>query len=122
MRELMRTVRFRPYKKGAGPTFNLKLYDLGGGLSYQTWRVGYELIEHQPGQKPRIIFEGDDFRPGASMAIDSDAIVKSLMSFLTLRPGDTDAEFFEDYTQEQLEFADAHGESLAAEVFYRFGE
>ena len=44
------------------------------------------------------------------------------MGFLTLRPGDTDPEYFENYTQEQKEFADQHAEALAVAVMDRFGE
>jgi hypothetical protein len=45
--------------------------------------------------------------------IDSDESVRALLSFLTLRPGDTDAEYFENYTQEQLDFANEHAEMLS---------
>jgi hypothetical protein len=55
-------------------------------------------------------------------AIDSDKAVGSLMGFLTLRPGDTDSEYFESYTPEQMHFAETHAEALACEVMARFGE
>ena len=42
------------------------------------------------------------------------------MGFLTLRKGDTDAEYFENYSQEQTEFSEAHAESLGCEVYNRF--
>lgn len=46
-------------------------------------------------------------------AIDSDECVRQLLSFLVLRPGDTDSEYFKGYTQEQLDFANEHGEILS---------
>jgi hypothetical protein len=48
--------------------------------------------------------------------------VRALMGFLTLRPGDTDDEYFDRYTPDQLAFADEHGEFLGLEVEMRFGD
>jgi len=36
--------------------------------------------------------------------------------------GDTDREYFAEYTEVQREFRDEHAEALAAEVLWRFGE
>jgi hypothetical protein len=36
-----------------------------------------------------------------------------LLGFLSLKPGDTDREYFDDYTQEQLDFVAEFGDSLA---------
>ena len=57
-----------------------------------------------------IVFEGSDF--GANET-DSDDTVRSLISFLTLRKGDTDDEYFKDYTPEQLEWRDSSAEELS---------
>ena len=40
-------------------------------------------------------------------------ILPGLLAFLSLKPGDTDPEYFEGYTPEQLEFARQEGESLS---------
>lgn len=37
----------------------------------------------------------------------------SVLSWVTTRPGDTDAEFFEGYTEDQLAWVDEHAEALA---------
>lgn len=111
----MRTVRFRPYRQGMGPTFTLNLYYLGHE------RIGYELRQRENGIS-KLIFSGDDFRPSPMHSVDGDDAVAALMNFLTLRPGDTDSEYFESYTAEQMEFAQAHGETLSFEVMQRFGE
>jgi len=63
-----------------------------------------------------IVFEGDDFFCSPLHSVDSDETVRSLMSFLTLRRGDTDAEYFESYTPEQIAFRDTHAESLSYAV------
>jgi hypothetical protein len=45
--------------------------------------------------------------------VDTDATVTGVLAFLSLRPGDTDPEYFEGYTPEQLAFARTEGENLA---------
>lgn len=51
------------------------------------------------------LFSGEDFGAPACRAIDSDRVVRCLLGFLTLRPGDTDRDYFDDYTPEQMAFA-----------------
>jgi hypothetical protein len=48
--------------------------------------------------------------------VDADATVAGVLAFLSLKPGDTDAEYFEEYTPEQLAFARAEGENLSLYV------
>lgn len=52
------------------------------------------------------LFEGDDYRPSPTWATGGLDSLVSLLGFLTLRPGDTDAEYFRDYTPEQLGWVD----------------
>ena len=113
----LRTVRFSPYRKGCGPTFTLETWDTGNHDSYGKWIVGYRLRS-----QGKTIFEGEDFCCSPMHAIDSDEAIASLMAFLTLRPGDTDREYFANYTPAQLEFCDQHAEMLACEVQSRFGQ
>lgn len=111
MREHIRTCVFRPYRKGMGPTFTLRLYDMGelyqGGPH---WRLAYTLDMSQNGRSVRL-FDASDFGCAPCNAIDSDACIESLMGFLTLRPGDTD---------EQRAYCDQHAEQLGACVMRRF--
>jgi hypothetical protein len=37
-----------------------------------------------------------------------------------MRPGDTDAEYFADYTEDQLDWARSNGEGLSCEREYRY--
>lgn len=53
------------------------------------------------------IFAGEDFACSPMHAIDSDACYNALMGFLTLRLGDTDAEYFDGYTPEQIAWRDS---------------
>lgn len=58
------------------------------------------------------VFEGQDFSPGAATCIDSDEAVRGILGFLTLRPGEVESDYFDDYTPAQLEWRDEHAESL----------
>jgi hypothetical protein len=119
--EAMRTVHLRPYLKGAGPTFTLRLYETGKRHPRGTSYVGYKLTMRD-GRKRSTVFEGEDYSPSPMDCVDDDETVKGILGFLTLRPGDTDREYFDRYTDAQREFAEQHAESLASEVMYRFGE
>ncbi len=93
-----------------------------GNNSYwlKTWSVGYDYEQH----KERIsyafgrvgslcpLFFGMDFWCSPSHAIDSDGCLRSLLGFLTLKPGDTEEEYFEKYTKEQMAFAENEAEYL----------
>lgn len=57
------------------------------------------------------IFEGDDY--SGPSAIDSDETVRGILGFLTLRPGDTDEDYFANYTTRQRQFAEREAESLS---------
>lgn len=63
--------------------------------------------------KGTVLFEGSDYSPSPMTAIDSDEAVRGLLGFLTLKPGDTDDEYFEKYTDEQKSFADSSAEGLS---------
>lgn len=112
----LRTVRLSPYRKGMGPVFTLTTWDTGRrdnrGSTYQRYRLSMD-------GKP--LFEGDDYSPSPTHASDGDAAIGALLGLLTMRPGDTDTDYFKDYTPEQLEFASQHAESLSCEAERRFG-
>lgn len=108
----MRTVAILPYLDG--PAFTLTLLETGRtdwrGQSY----IGYELWQvPAPDDSDEPIFAGEDFAGSPLHADDSDDTVRALLSFLTLREGDTDADYFDDYTERQCAFRDAHAESLS---------
>ncbi len=117
----IRTCHFRPYRKGMGPWFKLETWDTGQPDRRGGWYIGYRLTEYDSGNAT-VLFEGSDFSASPMWAVDSNECMAGLMGFLTLRPGDTDEEYFDEYTQRQLEFCDHHAESLSCEVEFRFGE
>ena len=109
MRDKLREVRFTPYRKGCGPRFRLVTYDTGRTDSMGKSVLAYEFYEGRT-----LIFKGEDFHCSPCHAIDSDEACGALMTFLTLRPGDTDAEYFTDYTAAQLAFANSSAAQLLA--------
>jgi hypothetical protein len=54
-----------------------------------------------------VLFDGADYGPAPHVAIDSDESLRGLLAFLTLRPGDTDAEYFAAYSAAQRAFAES---------------
>ena len=90
-----------------------------GGYRLTTWdtgsrdwrgqtRIAYRFVS--PGGE--TVFRGADFSGSPLHAGDSDESLRSLLGFLTLRPGDTDAEYFNRYTQAQMAFARGDAEEL----------
>lgn len=74
--------------------------------------LGYRFTGPGKGKRQQTIFTGEDFHAPAFQAIDSDEVVRALLDFLTLRPGDTDDEYFEKYTKRQRDFAENEAEEL----------
>lgn len=60
----------------------------------------YDVREDEP------IFAGEDYHAPAVRSIDSDEVLRDLLGFLTLGMGDTDSEYFESYTAQQIAFRD----------------
>lgn len=121
--DTLRSVRLEPYAAGRGPVFYLVTWDTGRADGRGQTIIGYRLQSRRSRLAPRpvTLFEGEDFAGSPLHADDSDATLAALLSFLTLRPGDTDAEFFANYTAEQLAFCAEHAEALGYEAERRFG-
>lgn len=111
--DTLRIDKFVPYINGKAWT--LVLSDTGRTIGRGMF--GRNVLAYTlTGPEGEVLFEGDDFKPSPMLAIDSDAAVADLMGFLTLKPGDTDREYFDKYTPEQMAFAQRHGESLGCIV------
>jgi hypothetical protein len=54
--------------------------------------------------------------------LDGDYAKAAVMGLFALKPGDTDDEFFADYTPEQLAFVERYGEELSIVARERYGE
>jgi hypothetical protein len=88
--------------------YTLVLWDTNQRDRFGQYNVGYELISPEG----RTLFYGEDYGPGNAVAVDSDESVRGILNFLTLKPGDTDDEYFEKYTPEQMAFAEGDAEQL----------
>lgn len=107
----------------AKPTFDdnntLRDVDLDGfrltlGDTYQTDSMGKSILFYRMlDKKGATLFEGADFHCSPRQCIDSDETLRSLIGFLTLRPGDTDKEYFDSYTPVQLAFCSSDAEALS---------
>lgn len=87
----------------------LLTWDLNQRDSLGKHAIGYAF--YAPGDDAPLFF-GRDYYCAPSHAIDSDDCLRSLLGFLTLRPGDTDCDYFADYTDRQLAWCDKHAEAL----------
>ena len=97
----------------------LRDVDVGGYRlrTWDAWRsdrdgkyiVGYEFTRPDG----HVLFHGEDFACSPLHAIDSDECLRGILTFLTLRRGDTDADYFEGYTPEQREFTETDAEELS---------
>jgi len=86
----------------------LELFDTGRS----DWR-GQSRLAYTFRDNGAVIFQGEDFAGSPLHADDSDHTISALLGFLALSPGDTDREYFENYTPEQLDWARQHGEELS---------
>jgi hypothetical protein len=103
----MDTHNFDHVRTWGNGDYRLELYD-----TCQTDRYGKSVLAYQFFHNGTLIFEGADFHASPLHAIDGDQTVAGLLHFLSLQPGDTDPDYFDDYTPEQLAFARQEGESL----------
>lgn len=75
-------------------------------------------LEDRPASTWYTLFEGDDLHCSPMHAPNSDESVRALLGFLTLKPGDTDADYFDGYTDRQLAWA----KSLECEMLATYAD
>lgn len=132
-RDILRIDILTPYRRGMGPTFRITTWDTHRTNNLGKCILGYELAmtsdhSHHQSQHPMddvfdaILFTGEDFGCSPLHCTDSDNAVATLMGYLALRPGNTDAEYFANYTAEQLAYCDEHAETLSCYIANRFGD
>ena len=81
----------------------LTIYDTGKRDYYnEKSRLAYKFKK-----AGRLLFEGNDFYPGLLYANDSMETVYALLGFLTVQEMDTDEEYFDDYSPEQMAWANS---------------
>ena len=90
-----------PRSEFCAQRYELHTYDTGRRDNRGQTVIGYTF---GPCGAPSI-FSGEDFAGSPMDADDSDETLRNLLGFLTLRPGDTDAEYFATYNARQLDWA-----------------
>jgi len=93
-------------------THKLEVWDLGILWDrYGTRQVfGYRFYSGAA-----LVFESVDLSGPTGMSARRAAA--EALCFLTLRPGDVEDDYFDDYTPAQIEWRDTYAEDLAGEVF-----
>lgn len=78
------------------------------------------------GKNGRVIFPRGQLYAGVSVysghAIDGKAAKELALSLVAVKPGDTDDEYFEDYSDDQRAWAEENGEWLSYIAAERYGE
>lgn len=82
----------------------------GDGFGRERWR--YELYADGS-----LIFDAADL--SSPSGASEDEVAHSALTFLTLRPGDVEAEYFDDYTPIQCAWRDMYAEDLSL-VLYEY--
>ncbi len=75
-------------------------------------RDGKHIVAYTLSDSAGIIFQGSDLHVSPLHAPLSKASAGALLGFLTLQKGDTDTEYFDNYTPRQLAFARNEAEDL----------
>lgn len=94
---------------------HLGTYQLTMDIDHATFNrgrptVAYTFERLTPNQC--VLFKNNDYSPSPKWDLLDDESVYDLMSFLTLKDGDTDPEYFKDYTVVQLFFRDVEAAYL----------
>ena len=91
-----------------GTEYRLLTWDANGRAPTGQCLIGYAFW-HPDGS---LLFSGEDCGVSPFHAIDSDDALRGLLGFLTLKPGDTDDDYFDAYTPEQKAWCEAEAEDL----------
>ncbi len=96
--------------------FRLELWETANRDSRLNGRF---YLAYQFYHREQLIFQGESFGSSPCHSIDGGNTIGALLTFLSLRPGDTDSEYFDRYTSDQLAWAEEYGETvswIAAEI------
>lgn len=91
--------------KGCG---RLEMYCTGRRSDTGKEILGYAYL---PPRSRVALFSGANFGCAPNDAVDSKRAAAMLLAFLTLQPGDTDADYFASYTQDQLDWTENSAEA-----------
>jgi hypothetical protein len=96
--------------------FSLRLFDTGRSRDGKT-ELAYAFSDTRTPDALQL-FVGGEFYPSPLHADDSDETVAALLGFFSLGEGDTDSDYFDNYTERQLAWRDsARREELSLLVY-----
>lgn len=105
-----------------GKTYHIPVYERNvrthnGGVAYT-----FNVLERSTKNHQNIIFTNmvGSFSP--CHACDGDDAKRQVLEHLAMKPGDTDDEFFEGYSKEQLDFVDDFSDEIKMTAWDRYGE
>lgn len=101
-----------------GPIFRLRYRLASGPIEITAWDGGFQAPNHtridcELKQAGKVIFARGDTYCATPGCIDDNAAKELVTSLFAMRPGETDAEYFDSYTLEQREWAEDNGELLS---------
>lgn len=102
--------------------YRLYTWEAGYCFTQQKERIAYTFVAIDENGRRKEIFSGSDFYCSPMWAIDSDQTVLSLLGCLTLREGDTDDEYFENYTPAQREFSESYSCEILGVMVHQWSE
>lgn len=111
--ELLRDETFQ--LRDGDPAFRLIIHTVDNAYYTSRETLGYRLLHGNI-----ELFSGSDFGCSPLHAIDSDVTLLTLLSFLCMKPGDTDRDFFAGYTDTKLVFCQDYADDLMFTAAARF--
>lgn len=86
------------------------------------WPPNHTRVDVEVRQGGKVIFPRGTLWCGipGHASLDGDEAKESVLSLVAMRPGDTDRDYFEGYTPEQLDWATHNGEALSMEREARY--
>lgn len=101
--------------------FRLEVFDAERSCGTHR-QVAYRFFDSEAPDPAEPLFQGDDYGVPMHKSIDGDGSIAGLLGFLSLRPGDTDPDYFDAYTERQRDWCEARGEDLSMAALDAFGE
>jgi hypothetical protein len=119
-------LRYTLYIPSAGPSqvliraWEASRYDADGRPRYPN--SNHTRLDCELRYNGQVIFAKGDTYCATPGCIDDDDAKELVTSLFCMKPGDTDSDYFESYTPEQLAWVEQHADALEALKYDRYGE
>jgi hypothetical protein len=92
--------KFECLRRWRHDNFTLYMYNMGWNMKQEKWQIGYKFFWDKG-----LLFEGEDFY---CPELDGKRPMLGLLGFITLKPGDTDSDWFDKYTDFQRRWTESN--------------